>query len=323
MRLGSANKNAAADRAETIRSNMAREDQMKANLGLQERQLDLASQAQSFQQDVWRSQADMRSVQYDLAKNNLQTATDHLKEVQSGQPILNSFISGLHTKPATELLNATIPEGLTMEQQEQATRALAAARGTQSSMLAADTITQQQQAKVLLQRAGKNPDEFVDPNTGLLNMSKVGNALTTFEHGEMTFKSDLQEKVAKATSIPRQESIDHRQMMQSEYQLLNNYNSQAARLEKDPLASSASKASARAKAQQQTARIQALNEGQVGNDIPSLVTDTATESQPKVYSEQDLPPGATEMEYMGKKGFTLNGFFYPAKISGNKFTPNP
>lgn len=311
------NANSIADRQERIRASMAQEQQMKDNFGLQEK-------AQDFQQSVWNSQADMRATQLDLAKTNLSAANTQMAMVRDGQPILNNFITDLHAKSPTELLDATIPGGLTLEQQKQATQALTDARQTHSAIAAANVVTQQQQAMTLLQQAGQDPENFKDNSTGMLDMTAVGQALKGVTQADETFKSDLHAKEMQSIYAPKQANMDRRQLIDREYQLLNNYTSDANRLKKMGGGSPAQIAAANAKVQQQQERLQALNSGQDINDIPSLVPDnTPLTSSPTISEPSPLPSGAVEYEYKGKKGFKLNGFFYPAKIDGNKYVPNP
>lgn len=110
MQEGRAQANAQADRAERIREAQANESAMKARLGLEEKQ-------QDFQRSMWNSQADMRSAQLDLAKNQASESANNLSNVVQDHSALSDGMGQLDQLAAKNdfksIINTPPPSFLT------------------------------------------------------------------------------------------------------------------------------------------------------------------------------------------------------------------
>lgn len=203
---GNQQRNLAAYRAETIRSNQAKEAEMTQRLGIESRSADLAQSAQDFQKTMWNSQADMRDAQLKIASSNADALAIHSDAIATGQPIVNDFLTKLHTMSPDELNNAVAPSNITSEQQDQVTKAIADARSGTSARMAADYTTKVGLLKTQLTTSGIDPNKFTNPNTGFFDASAAGAALTQFGNNQEKLRAENSATTLSAT-IRAQQSM--------------------------------------------------------------------------------------------------------------------
>lgn len=203
----------AAYRRDQLSAEAAREADMKARLGLE-------ANAQQFQQNMWASQADMRSAQLSLVQSQAQEQAQTLNNVANDHPVLADGMANLDKFAANNdyqgLLNAP-PPAFTTPQAAQAyeqhrnqllqTSAGAAAAGVVNANLAVTAARANTQAEQIKQLGGipnANPDDFYDNVNGqkVWNAGKAAAAINAFGVQAATnaeqVKADIQSKAAIA-----------------------------------------------------------------------------------------------------------------------------
>lgn len=198
MRQGTA----MAEQQEKARSDYANEQAMSARLGLEQKH-------ESFEESVWNSQANMRSAQLDLTKdqalesaNNLgNVAADNTTMVQAKSALADAFAKGdaqsLANLPAFTFRTPQAQQSWeqTLNQAHQSALGKTAAANLNMDLTAKTSMAEDQlaQKKAVMNIPGADYNSFFDKNSdgtnGQWNSAKAATAITDFNHSEDVFKS--------------------------------------------------------------------------------------------------------------------------------------